>query len=72
MEYTDYDRALHYVHRSDWNNLIILMVRTNDHLLSKKIEHFLHARRFPNSYSKVEQTFYTLFHYIEHANSLNA
>ncbi|MBM7647655.1 hypothetical protein JOC78_000576 [Bacillus ectoiniformans] len=70
MNYTDYDRALHYAHRSDWDNLLILMVRTNDHLLSKKIEYFLHARCFPCSYSVVEQTFYALFHYIEHANSM--
>ncbi|KMY53140.1 hypothetical protein AC623_03375 [Bacillus sp. FJAT-27231] len=72
MDYTDYDRVLYYVHRSDWTNLLILMVRTKDHLLSKKIEHFLHARSFPNSYSAVEKTFYTLFHYVEHANSLRA
>ncbi|WP_100330494.1 YhdB family protein [Bacillus xiapuensis] len=72
MNYNDYDRALYYIHCSDWNNLLILMVRTNDHLLSKKIEHFLHARSFPNPYPVVETTFYTLFHYIEHANSVNS
>ncbi|KKB35652.1 YhdB family protein [Bacillus thermotolerans] len=72
MVYTDYDRALYYIYRSDWDNLLVLMVRTGDHLLSKKIEHFLHACSFPNPYSTVEKTFYTLFDYIEHANSLNA
>lgn len=70
MDYTDYDRALYYAHRADWDNLLILMVRTEDHLLAKKIEYFLHARAFPCPRSVVEQTFYSLFHYIEHANSL--
>ncbi len=34
----DYDRALYYTHRSEWDNLLVLMVRTKDQILSKKIE----------------------------------
>ena len=50
MNKMDYDKALYYTHRSQWDNLIILMVRTNDDFLSKKIEHFLHAYNFENDY----------------------
>ncbi len=40
MDVIDCDRALYYTHRSQWDNLLILMVRTDDDFLSKKIEHF--------------------------------
>ncbi|WP_335872423.1 YhdB family protein [Bacillus sp. 2205SS5-2] len=68
MDKVDYDRALYYTHRSEWDNLLILMVRTKDNLLSKHIEHFLHAYNFSKDYQKVEGYFYRLMRYIEHAN----
>jgi hypothetical protein len=64
----DYDRALYYTHRSQWDNLLILMVRTKDQFLSKKIEHFLHAYHFEKDYSLVEKKLYHLLRYIEYAN----
>ncbi|MFE8703155.1 YhdB family protein [Cytobacillus sp. FJAT-54145] len=64
----DYDRALYYTHRSEWDNLLILMVRTKDHFLSKKIEHFLHAYNFEKDYSIIEKHLYSLLRYIDHAN----
>jgi hypothetical protein len=64
----DYDRALYYTHRSEWDNLLILMVRTKDDLLSKRIEHFLHAYHFSHDYSVIERNMFTLLRYIEHAN----
>jgi YhdB-like protein len=64
----DYDRALYYTHRSEWDNLLILMVRTKDDLLSKRIEQFLHAYHFSKDYTVVERSLYTLLRYIEHAN----
>jgi hypothetical protein len=64
----DYDRALYYTHRSQWDNLLILMVRTKDHFLSKKIEHFLHAYHFERDYSVIEEKLYSLLRYIDHAN----
>ncbi|MEI5906387.1 YhdB family protein [Bacillus spongiae] len=69
MNKVDYDRALYYTHRSEWDNLLILMVRTKDDLLSKRIEHFLHAYNFSKDYQEVEGKFYCLMRYIEHANS---
>lgn len=66
----DYDRALYYTHRSEWDNLLILMVRTTDHFLAKKIEHFLHAYNFEKDYSVIEKHLYSLLRYIDHANEL--
>lgn len=68
MNKMDYDRALYYTHRSEWDNLLILMVRTEDHFLSKKIEHFLHAYNFEHDYSVIEKNLYSLLRYIDHAN----
>ncbi|ASS89334.1 YhdB family protein [Aeribacillus pallidus] len=67
MNKMDYDKALYYTHRSQWDNLIILMVRTNDDFLSKKIEHFLHAYNFEHDYQFIEHKLYALLRYIDHA-----
>ncbi len=68
MNKADYDRALYYTHRSQWDNLLILMVRTNDDFLSKKIEQFLHAYHFEKNHSVIEKKLYNLLQYIDHAN----
>lgn len=68
MDILDYDRALYYTHRSEWDNLLILMVRTNDKILSKRIERFLHAYQFSHDYSIIERNLYALLRYIDHAN----
>ncbi|WP_433748514.1 YhdB family protein [Falsibacillus pallidus] len=70
MNRMDYDRALYYTHRSQWDNLLILMVRTQDDVLSKRIEQFLHAYNFSNDYTVVERKLYNLLRYVDHANSL--
>ncbi|RAK19404.1 YhdB-like protein [Anoxybacillus vitaminiphilus] len=71
MNTIDYDKALYYTHRSQWDNLLILMVRTKDDLLSKKIEHFLHAYNFENDYSVIQKRLTALLRYIDHALELN-
>lgn len=71
MNKMDYDRALYYTHRSEWDNLLILMVRTKDNFLSKKIEHFLHSYNFEKDYSVIEKHLYSLLRYIDHANELS-
>jgi hypothetical protein len=70
MNHVDYDRALYYTHRSEWDNLLILMVRTKDQFLAKKIEHFLHAYNFEKDYQVIEKHLYSLLRYIDHANDL--
>lgn len=67
MNTVDYDKALYYTHRSQWDNLLVLMVRTKDDFLSKKIEYFLHAYNFEQDYSEVEKQLYSLLRYIDHA-----
>ncbi|WP_223700897.1 YhdB family protein [Sutcliffiella deserti] len=67
MNTVDYDRALYYTHRSEWDNLLILMVRTKDDLLSKYIEHFLHSYNFSKDYKSIELNLYQLLRYIDHA-----
>lgn len=64
----DYDRALYYTHRSEWDNLIVLMVRTKDNMLSKRIERFMHAYQFSRDYTLIERQLFSLLRYIDHAN----
>ncbi|MBS4218154.1 hypothetical protein KHA96_07420 [Bacillus sp. FJAT-49711] len=72
MDTLDYDRALYYTHRSEWDNLIVLMVRTKDHMLSKRIERFLHAYQFSRDYTVIERNLYSLLRYLDHANNATA
>lgn len=68
MNKADYDRALYYTYHSQWDNLLVLMVRTKDDLLSKKIEQFLHAYYFHKEDDVVKTRLLALLHYVEHAN----
>ena len=68
MNKADYDRARYYTHQSQWDNLLILMVRTKDDLLSKKIEHFLHAYHYQHDYTIIESYLYELLRYVNYAN----
>ncbi len=71
MNTIDYDRALYYTHRSQWDNLLILMVRTKDDFLSKHIEHFLHSYNFSGDHQIIERNLYQLLRYIDHAVQIN-
>lgn len=71
MTNMDYDAALFYIHRSEWDQLLILMVRTNDQFLTKKIEHFLHAYHFEPDHEIIETKLYSLLRYLEHAADMN-
>lgn len=68
MNKVDYDRALYYTYRSQWDNLLILMVRTKDNLLSKKIEHFLHAYYFQGDELVLKKKLMNLLQYADFAN----
>ncbi|WLR51396.1 YhdB family protein [Bacillus tianshenii] len=67
MNSVDYDRALYYMYRNEWDNLMLLMVRTKDDFLSKKIEHFLHAFHFEHEAKELQHTTDSLFEYLDHA-----
>ncbi|WP_163580620.1 YhdB family protein [Gracilibacillus saliphilus] len=63
----DYDKALYYTLWGQWDDLLVLMVRTNDDLLSKKIEQFLHAYHYPSSQEYLINSHEQLMQYIDHA-----
>ncbi len=63
----DYDKALYFTLWGHWDDLLVLMVRTNDDLLAKKIEQFLHAYHYPISREWLSMTHEELLHYIDHA-----
>ncbi|MCM3739601.1 YhdB family protein [Oceanobacillus luteolus] len=63
----DYDKALYYTLWGQWDELLILMVRTNDDLLSKRIEKFLNAYHYSLDEDKIMKSHDQLLYYIDHA-----
>ncbi|PAV29822.1 hypothetical protein CIL05_10695 [Virgibacillus profundi] len=67
MDIPDYDKALYYTLWGQWDDLLVLMVRTNDDMLSKKIQLFLHAYHYSLDESKIMTNHDNLLYYIDHA-----
>lgn len=67
MNIPDYDKALYYTLWGQWDDLLVLMVRTSDDVLCKKIEHFLHAYHYNDNEHEVLGFHTNLLHYVEHA-----
>lgn len=67
MNIPDYDKALYYTIWGQWDELLILMVRTNDDILSKKINHFLNAYHFSSDQRDIIKTHDDLLYYVDHA-----
>ncbi|RKQ31241.1 YhdB family protein [Oceanobacillus halophilus] len=63
----DYDKALYYTLWGQWDDLLVLMVRTNDDLLSKKIQHFLHSYNYSLDQRQIMESHDNLLYYIDHA-----
>lgn len=63
----DYDKALYYTLWGQWDELLILMVRTKDDFLSKKIEKFLNAYHYSLDEEKIMRTHNQLLYYLDHA-----
>ncbi len=63
----DYDKALYYTLWGQWDELLILMVRTKDDFLSKKIEKFLNAYHYSLDEEKIMRTHDQLLYYLDHA-----
>lgn len=63
----DYDKALYYTLWGQWDELLILMVRTKDDILSKKIEHFLNAYHYSLEEDKIISSHDQLIYYLDHA-----
>lgn len=67
MDIPDYDKALFYTLWGQWDDLLVLMVRTEDDMLSKKIQHFLNAFHYSPDQSKIIESHDSLLYYIDHA-----
>jgi len=67
MDIPDYDKALYYTLWGQWDDLLVLMVRTNDDLLSKKIQYFLNAYHYSLDQSKIIDSHDNLLFYLDHA-----
>lgn len=63
----DYDKALYYTLWGQWDELLILMVRTKDDFLSKKIEKFLNAYHYSLDEERIMRTHDQLLYYLDHA-----
>lgn len=67
MTIPDYDKALYYTLWGQWDELLVLMIRTNDDMLSKRIQHFLNDYHYAADQAEVIQSHDNLLHYVDHA-----
>lgn len=67
MDIPDYDKALYYSLWGQWDDLLVLMVRTDDDMLSKKIQNFLTAYHYSPDQTKILELHDELLYYIDHA-----
>jgi hypothetical protein len=66
LDITDYDKALYYTHHCACIDLSILMMKTEDDILSKRIEQFVHAFIQETEFMKVKEARDTLLSYIDY------
>lgn len=67
MHIPDYDKALYYTLWGQWDELLLLMVRTEDDFLSKKIHLFLNDYHYATDKIKIIESHDNLLYYVEHA-----
>lgn len=67
MNIPDYDKALYYTLWGQWDDLLVLMVRTEDDILSNRIHHFLHDFHYSRDQRKVIHSHDNLLYYVDHA-----
>ncbi|WP_440894827.1 YhdB family protein [Amphibacillus sp. Q70] len=67
MATLDYDKALYYTIWQQWDDLLVIMVRTKDDFLAKKINNFLCAFQSEKNTKKIIQQHENLLHYLDHA-----
>lgn len=67
MSMPDYERALYYTLWGQWDELLLLMVRTQDDMLSKKIHLFLNCYHYESDQEKVILSHDNLLDYVDHA-----
>ncbi|HEX6593859.1 MAG TPA: YhdB family protein [Bacillota bacterium] len=67
MKIKDYDKALYYTLWGQWDDLLVLMVRTKDDILSKRIQQFLHAYHYSTDEKSIVESHDNLMYYLDHA-----
>lgn len=67
MSFPDYDKALYYTLWGQWDDLLLLMVRTQDDILSKKIHLFLNNYHYSTDQTQVINSHDNLLDYVDHA-----
>lgn len=70
MKTLDYDQALLFLYQLDWDSLMTLKANTDDDLLAKRIEILLQAYFSEKNYSHLEQDYFALLNYLDHALQL--
>lgn len=68
----DYEHALYYVLWGKWDDLFTLMLRSEDDLLRKRIEHFLYAYHYALNQDEIITKHDELIAYIDYANGEEA
>ncbi|WP_377889100.1 YhdB family protein [Alkalihalobacillus sp. R86527] len=66
MDITDYDKALYYTHHCACIDLSVLMMKTDDDILAKRIEKFVHAFIRETEFMKVKDARDNLLTYIDY------
>ncbi len=66
-----YEHALHFVLWGKWDDLFTLMLRSNDDILRKRIEQFLHAYYYSINHHEIIERHDQLIEYIDHAMKIN-
>lgn len=67
MNIPEYEQALFYMLSGQFDDLLILMIRTKDDILSKKIHHFLNAYHYETSERAIIKSHDELLYYVDHA-----
>lgn len=63
----DYEHTLHYLMWKKWDELFMMMIRTKDDFLEKKIHCFLHAYYYTRERQDILTNHKKLLAYINHA-----
>ncbi|MCA0988203.1 YhdB family protein [Guptibacillus algicola] len=66
MDITDYDKALYYTHHCACIDLSVLMMKTDDDILAKRIEKFVQAFIRETEFVKVKEARDHLLTYIDY------
>lgn len=66
MDITDYDKALYYTHHCACIDLSVLMMKTDDDILAKRIEKFVQAFIRETEFVKVKEARDNLLTYIDY------